>query len=35
MINLLIIDEIHLLDDERGVVLESLVARTIRLIENK
>lgn len=35
MINLLIIDEIHLLDDERGVVLECLVARTIRLIENK
>ena len=35
MINMLIIDEIHLLDDERGVVLESLVARTIRLIENK
>lgn len=35
MINLLIIDEIHLLDDERGRVLESLVARTVRLIEAK
>ncbi len=35
MINLLIIDEIHLLDDERGRVLECLIARTIRLIMRK
>ena len=35
MLNLLIIDEIHLLDDERGRVLECLVARTVRLIESK
>lgn len=35
MVSLLIIDEIHLLDDERGVVLECLIARTIRLIEAK
>ena len=30
---LIIIDEIHLLHDERGPVLESIVARTIRQIE--
>ena len=30
---LIIIDEIHLLHDERGPVLESLVARTLRQIE--
>ena len=35
MVNLLIIDEIHLLDDERGRVLECLVARTSRLIISK
>ncbi len=35
MINLLIIDEIHLLDEERGRVLECLVARTARLIDAK
>ena len=33
MLNLLIIDEIHLLNEERGRVLECLVARTIRLVE--
>ena len=33
MLDLLIIDEIHLLNEERGWVLECLVARTIRLIE--
>ncbi|XP_046850049.1 U5 small nuclear ribonucleoprotein 200 kDa helicase-like [Xenia sp. Carnegie-2017] len=33
LVRLLIIDEIHLLHDERGPVLESLVARTIRQIE--
>lgn len=32
---LLIIDEIHLLHDSRGPVLESLVARTIRQIEER
>ena len=30
---LIIIDEIHLLHDERGPVLESLVARTLRQVE--
>lgn len=30
---LLIIDEIHLLHDNRGPVLESIVARTVRQIE--
>lgn len=33
LVKLMIIDEIHLLHDDRGPVLESLVARTIRLIE--
>ena len=33
LIKLVIIDEIHLLHDERGPVLESIVARTIRQIE--
>jgi pre-mRNA-splicing helicase BRR2 len=33
LVRLLIIDEIHLLHDERGPVLESIVARTIRWIE--
>lgn len=31
---LLIIDEIHLLHDSRGPVLESIVARTLRQIES-
>lgn len=30
LVKLLILDEIHLLDDERGPVLECLVARTLR-----
>jgi pre-mRNA-splicing helicase BRR2 len=30
LVRLLIIDEIHLLHDERGPVLESIIARTIR-----
>lgn len=30
---LLIIDEIHLLHDDRGAVIESIVARTVRQIE--
>lgn len=33
LVRLVIIDEIHLLHDERGPVIESLVARTIRQIE--
>ena len=33
LVKLLIIDEIHLLHDMRGPVLESLVARTVRQIE--
>ena len=35
MLDLLIIDEIHLLNEERGRVLECLVARTNRLIEQR
>ena len=34
LIKLIIIDEIHLLHDSRGPVLESIVARTIRRIES-
>ena len=30
LVRLVIIDEIHLLHDERGAVLESVVARTLR-----
>ncbi|KAG5673800.1 hypothetical protein PVAND_003817 [Polypedilum vanderplanki] len=33
LVRLIIIDEIHLLHDERGPILESIVARTIRNIE--
>ncbi|KAL2004915.1 hypothetical protein VTN00DRAFT_2765 [Thermoascus crustaceus] len=33
LVRLIIIDEIHLLHDERGPVLESIVSRTIRNIE--
>ncbi|EAS04385.2 small nuclear ribonucleoprotein helicase (macronuclear) [Tetrahymena thermophila SB210] len=33
LVRLLIIDEIHLLHDQRGPVLEALVARTIRMTE--
>eukprot|EP00736_Rhodelphis_marinus_P012662 Rmarinus@m.14169 len=33
LVRLVIIDEIHLLHDDRGPVLESLVARTVRQIE--
>ena len=32
MVRLLIIDEVHLLHDERGPVLETLVARTLRQV---
>lgn len=31
---LLIIDEVHLLHDDRGPVIESLVARTLRQVES-
>eukprot|EP01083_Nonionella_stella_P140495 430948_1 len=34
LVKLIIIDEIHLLHDSRGPVLESLVARTIRQVES-
>ncbi|KXS12052.1 Sec63-domain-containing protein [Gonapodya prolifera JEL478] len=33
-VRLLIIDEVHLLHDDRGAVLESLVARTLRQVES-
>jgi len=33
LVRLLIIDEIHLLHDDRGPVLESIVARTLRQVE--
>lgn len=33
LIRLIIIDEVHLLHDERGPVLESLIARTLRNVE--
>ncbi|KAI5640821.1 sec63 brl domain-containing protein [Phthorimaea operculella] len=33
LVRLIIIDEIHLLHDERGPVLEALVARTLRTVE--
>ena len=33
-VGLLIIDEVHLLNDDRGPVIEALVARTLRLVES-
>ena len=33
VVQLLIIDEVHLLHDQRGAVLESIVARTLRQVE--
>ena len=33
VVGLIIIDEIHLLHDSRGAVLESLIARTLRQVE--
>ncbi len=33
LVRLLIIDEIHLLHDGRGPVIESIVARTVRQVE--
>jgi pre-mRNA-splicing helicase BRR2 len=35
IVHLIIIDEIHLLHDERGPVRESMVARTIRRMERR
>lgn len=32
LIRLLIIDEVHLLHDDRGPVIESIVARTLRQV---
>ena len=34
-VKLLIIDEVHLLQDDRGAVIESLVARTLRQVESR
>jgi len=34
-VGLLIIDEVHLIGEDRGPVIESLVARTLRLVEQK
>lgn len=34
LVRLLILDEVHLLADERGAVIESIVARTLRLVES-
>lgn len=34
LVRLIIIDEIHLLHDDRGPVLEAIIARTIRQIES-
>jgi replicative superfamily II helicase len=33
-VRLLIIDEVHLLHDDRGAVIESIVARTLRQVES-
>lgn len=34
LVRLLIIDEVHLLHDERGPVIETIVARTLRQVKN-
>ena len=34
IVRLLIIDEVHLLHEDRGAVIESLVARTLRQVES-
>lgn len=34
MVSLIIIDEIHLLADDRGAVIETIVARTLRYVES-
>jgi replicative superfamily II helicase len=33
-VRLLIIDEVHLLDEERGAVIETIVARTLRQVKS-
>jgi activating signal cointegrator complex subunit 3 len=33
LVKLLVIDEVHLLHDDRGPVIESIVARTLRQVE--
>lgn len=33
-VKLLIIDEVHLLHEDRGAVIESIVARTLRQVES-
>jgi len=33
LVKLIVIDEIHLLHDSRGPVLEAIVARTLRQVE--
>lgn len=35
LVKLLIIDEVHLLHDDRGPVIESLVARTLRQVRRR
>ncbi|PIA58140.1 hypothetical protein AQUCO_00500228v1 [Aquilegia coerulea] len=35
LVKLLIIDEVHLLNDDRGAVIEALVARTLRQVESR
>ena len=32
LVKLLIIDEVHLLNDDRGPVIETLIARTLRQV---
>ena len=34
LVKLLIIDEVHLLHEDRGSVIEIIVARTLRLVES-
>jgi activating signal cointegrator complex subunit 3/antiviral helicase SLH1 len=33
-VKLLIIDEVHLLNEDRGAVIESIIARTLRQVES-
>ena len=35
LVKLLIIDEVHLLNDDRGPVIEALVARTLRQVRGR
>tara|TARA_R110002050_G_scaffold164113_4_gene294086 strand:+ start:302 stop:439 length:138 start_codon:yes stop_codon:yes gene_type:complete len=34
IVKLIIIDEVHLLHEERGPVIEAIVARTVRQVES-